>query len=695
MPLKWQRQIGQEVILTSEAGKFIAVAQFAIHDRAGILRDRVLASVVINPDSGYSRGPSIQSDGRYFRITSSSGERRATWLTGTNWQDRHLFAFTWDQPDPLRIAQDATAMARAGIEVCRPHFFHPGWFNATAAEVYGSDDPALKDRFESGPPLSEKHLRAFEAHVALFNAFGIALSPSLFTNPPASMGNPAHWMGTSRLFVIDAYVAAQQEFAEQVMNRLATVPGCFWDLDNEPDTALHEAGPWVERHKRIWGRTGQSVGVGTLSIEDSVLLGESADWHSAHGSLRHGANIFISGKPALLQEAHNPAPTTEEGDDEQATHLSRAIAWTLRYGGAGILPWNWSQSHMNWRYGGGWIDYWDRELGTAVHADSTPRKGLATLTNWAALLRNLTFDQSADEVGFVYPRRFLAGRGSHEYLKLLASRGIPVRAFNDSEPANWNLRGLKLLIFPHAAIGNNKEALLAGRRFAELGGTVWAHNDTAKLDQWGRTHQSLFPIPAISTVEHLGAGRWIWKMGWNFDDHPADSSLPIDLVGFAALLDELHLSTRTSLALTDGTIDFDEHFLMGARSMSSDWASRAPIPDQNVVTRVLVTNNDGAVTRGWAFGQPLEADGLRLSSDGELFMLGRTISSIMIAATRDLVIESARPVGSVTRIQPDVRRRPSDEIIGPPVQALPEGSNRAIIQVGAELSQAWLRVQLD
>ena len=207
----------------------------------------------MRPREGSQPGPGLEPDGRYFRVEESNGSRRSTFVVGVNWHDREQFAFTWDRPNVLRIGRDVASMAAIGMKVVRTHFYHPGWFRTTPPDVYGRGWPELYKDFYEGPELSERHLRAFEAHLALCSAAGMALMPTVYTSVGPSMGDPGHWMGTSRLFVLEDLILNQLRFAEQLVTRFGDRPGLIWDLDNEPDTALHEAGPWLERHRAVWG----------------------------------------------------------------------------------------------------------------------------------------------------------------------------------------------------------------------------------------------------------------------------------------------------------------------------------------------------------------------------------------------------------------------------------------------------------
>lgn len=98
------------------------------------------------------------------------------------------------------------------------------------------------------------------------------------------------------------------------------------------------------------------IGIGTYGMEDNVALGESADWHSIHTPCCKTKDEFRTGKPCLLQEAWVPTPSTRAGEKDLEDHLSKSLAWTLKFGGCGLMPWNWNMSMVNWRYKVGFVD---------------------------------------------------------------------------------------------------------------------------------------------------------------------------------------------------------------------------------------------------------------------------------------------------------------------------------------------------
>ena len=519
-PVSWETGTGT---VHYQKDALMAAVRFEIIGADGALRDFTETAVVMwDKEKVKNHAVRVAPDGWYFKKEKEGQVTESTWVNGTNWQDPNLFAFTWDNPNPLRIASDAYDMARAGEIFVRPHYFMPGWFRVVPGKVYEETHEELFDSFEKGPLLSERHLRSLEAHIALFSAMGLVFHPSIYTSVGTLMGNPSHWMGTSRLFVAEAMIREQEAFARQMMERFGDIPSISWDLINEPDTSMHQAGEWLARHKEIWGKTGQMVGIGTIGMKANVLLGESADWHSQHGG---PDDVFHSGKPFLFQEMHNPAPADEEGERELTEWLHRGYSRTVLYGGAGVMPWNWNMSHMNWRYGGGWVDFWDLHLGSAVHADATPRRGLTPIKNWNLFLENLSVDQTRNrQVVYVYPKAFLDGNGSVEYLDTLWREHIPFTTIGDKEVKDFDFSHTKVVILPLCGVGYREESYEALRKFAEMGGTVWAHNDSLCFDE--NQNLTAREIPEKAGIETVGKGKFVWCMGWNFDKDKDDPYYP-------------------------------------------------------------------------------------------------------------------------------------------------------------------------
>jgi hypothetical protein len=633
---------------------FLLPLKFVVLDNQNRVRDYAESAIVPwNPEK-LRTGTRIKPNGAYFDIDKENLQRQSQWLTGANWQDRHQYAFTWHNPNPLRIARDAKAMAQAGMILIRSHYFMPGWFRVAPGKVYEETHAGLFNEFEPGPELSERHLRALEAHVMLFGGLGLVLMPSVYTNVGTNMGMPSHWMGTSRLFVVRELIENQKKFARQIISRFGAIPSIAWDLDNEPDCAIHQAGDWLNEHKAIWGSTGQMVGIGAFTMQDNVKLGEAADWHSIHAPCCKIPETFHTGKPCMVQEAWIPAPTSIAGENELEFNLNLAVSWTLRFGGAGFMPWNWNMSFMNWRFGGGFVDYWDLNLGAAVHADATLRRGKTVLRNWALLLEGLSFDQSLNrQVVYIYPKSCLEGRGSYEYLDLLYKRQVLFCAVNDGDLAGFDLSQTKLVIVPLYGLGYRSASWDKLRQFAADGGAVWVHNDNLNTDESGQLAPAR-QIPELAGRENIGEGSFIWCMGWNCD-RDKDNPYEPDMEALARIMADLHLVRRNKdvIPLVDGEIRFIETMCTDLETVSTDWIPKQKLPDRNVVTKIEIMGNHGLLKRGWSFkGEPFTVDGLIITSGQPLFLIRIAVGHFLLSGER-IRIAGAQKVNRVKLINWD------------------------------------------
>ncbi len=608
---------------------FLLPVRFAILDEQGSQRDVSDSAVVPWRPVALAEAPRLSSNGRYFNITKGDKHLSSQWIQGTNWQDRSQYAFTWHNPNPLRLACDARGMADAGILLARCHYFMPQWIKHSGLNFFGDVCPELYADFEDGPELSEQHLRALEAHLMVFGRLGVVLMPTVYTNPGPNMGDPAHWMTQSRL-VLPGLLGNQKRFARQVMSRLGAVPNVTWDLCNEADMNMDRFGEWLQELKPIWGATGQMVGIGTFHLNQNLLLGEGADWHSIHIPCCKVADTYYSGKPCLLQEAWVPTPATAVGEEDVEFYLHRAIPWTLTFGGAGFMPWNWNMFLTDWRYGSGFVEYWDNELGCAVHPDNTPRRGRIAMRNWAIFLEGLSFDQTADrQVLFVYPKTGQNGIGITEYLDLLHAEGIPSGAINDADVAAADLSHTKFVVLPYFAKGYRQSTWDRLRRFAAEGGVVWAHTDVILLDENGELAPAR-TIPVREGKEPVGLGIFAWGYGWS-------TATPNPITLYKQLLKELPLARRPklSLPLVDGELRYTERMSTDEKTMKTDWVPLDKLPDRMVVTSVAVVDKAGGLCRAWSGeGAPVQIGSLVFSSpdplfavirDGRIFLAGSEI----------------------------------------------------------------------
>ena len=607
--------------ISYQDGALLSAVRFDLYDEYGILRDTLSSGIAMwNPDT-LRDTTKVTPNGCYFDMQSERGNMDAGWVPGTNWQDRHLFGFTWYNPNPLRLASDALDMANTGMVFVRPHFFMPGWFRAVPGTVFADGFSNFYNSFDKGPLLNERHMRALEAHVMLFCSMGLVFMPSVYTAVGANMGNPMHWMGTSKLFIVREFIENQKVFANQIMERFADVPSISWDLMNEPDTGIDIACKWLTEHKAIWGKSGQMVSVGVLNRNDSLLLGESADWHSIHGK---SLPVYRSGKPFMLHEAHYPVPPTFEGGIELEEHLNRAFAMAIRDGGCGVIPWNWNLSYFNWRYHGGIVDWWDLHLGLCAHADGTPHSGRIFMRNWHTLLSGLSFDQSAHrKTVFVYPKTTTPGAGSWEYFDLMKSMKLPFLGVNDKDFASFDLSKTKLVIFPDYGLGFREMSYERMRQFASDGGVVWAHTDNMVLDEDGNFRKGR-DVPEMGIRQDIGNGFIQWCLGWNLDNlFGAPLGSEVNALG-KVINESLELTPYSpdAIPLKDGQIRIIQHHTKGLRGMKYDWVSEQPWPDGDDVTGIDVLNNSGNIVKAWRNGtDAVSVDGLTFTPRGYMFFI--------------------------------------------------------------------------
>ena len=608
-----------DIYVDYDESAIITAVKFCIYDDKGKLRDYMESGVCMWNPAALKNTAVLKTNGCYFNMDSDREKVESGWVHGTNWQDRHLFGFSFHNPNPLRLAADAMDMAETGLTFVRPHFFMPGWFRSVPGKIFEDEFADFYNSFEEGPLLSERHMRALEAHVTLFCSLGFVFMPSVYTNVGMCMGSPAHWMGTARLFVVRENIENQKQFANQIMERFGDVPAISWDLINEPDVSMDLAAQWLTEHKEIWGKTGHTVSIGTFGKHENLLMGESADWHSMHGK---PWPCFHTGKPFLQQEAHYPTACDYDGENELEEQLNRAFANTIRDGGCSMMPWNWNMSYFNWRYRGGWVDFWDLHLGCCTHADGTPRRGKAVLKNWQTFLNNVSFDQSKHkQVLFVYPKTTLMGKGSFEYMDVLDKKNIPFVGINDRDFATTDISEAKLIIFPLYGLGYRDSTREKAMEYVRNGGVIWAHNENMSMDENGVTHNR-FCVPEKSCRQNIGKGFIIWCLGWNIDVDPY-GNFP-DMVIFGRLLDELHISKLPvgKILLKNGEMTIVEKWTSGRRGCKYESITYEPYPDENETVCIKIMNEDNKLTKAWTDGSAvIMTDGYSFSSKKHMFFL--------------------------------------------------------------------------
>ena len=622
--------------ITYEKDLLLQPVRFMLLDEQNRVRDYTESALVTWDPESLRHTRRLEPDGCYFsEYQDSTLVSRSRWVNGTNWQDRCQYSLTWHNPNPLRVAGDAKALHEAGMVLVRTHYFMPGWFRVMPGEIFAETHGDFYRSFEKGPEISERHLRAIEAHVALFSNMDLILMPTVYTQTGPEMGNPAHWVGSSRLTMVKAYRSAQIAFAKQIMERLGDCASISWDICNEIDSEMYPTSEWLTEMRTIWGKSGQMIGIGTYGMEDNVALGESADWHSIHTPCCKTKDEFRTGKPCLLQEAWVPTPSTRAGEKDLEDHLSKSLAWTLKFGGCGLMPWNWNMSMVNWRYKVGFVDYWDLELGCCVHGDGTPRHGLITMRNWAALMEGLAFDQSANQqVVFIYPKTCLMG-GGYEYAVYLKDHNIPFIGVNDRDFANFDLSNTKVVFAPYYALGYREETWQTLRKFAIKGGVVFAHSDNMQLDENGEfaRHRE---IPELPGIERLGEGCIRWHMGYNESD-------PLSLCD-PKLLDSLPLVRRKDsvIPIVNGSIRITERLSTDETTMPTDWIPYDKLPARNIPIKIEIEDEGGYVTRGWAKeGNAISMCGADISGVRPFYVI-QVAENSFVAAGTDLTIKTNR-----------------------------------------------------
>jgi hypothetical protein len=641
-PIAWQAcpitaKDGQWTLEVSDhAAAYLFPVRFSLIDDQGRVRDCTESALVRWAPETLAEAPTLKANGRYFDIQQNGKTSVSTYLHGTNWQDRVQNAFHWHNPNPLRDARDAKVMADGGMRIARGHYFMPQWIKHSGMAWFGKDFASLYDHFEDGPELSERQLRALEAHAMVFGRLGIVSCPTLYTNVGPNMGNVGTWMWTIRL-ALPGHLQLHQRFGQQIMARLGSIPSISWDLCNEANTEMSRAGEWLQALKPIWGATGQTVGIGTFDPEQNMLLGEGADWHSIHCPCCKVGDVFHTGKPCLFQEGWVPTPATGVGEEDLELYLNRAIAWTVQFGAAGFMPWNWNMFLANWRYGSSFVELWDNELGCAVHADNTIRRGMVTMRNWSRLLDGIAFEQQADrQVAIVYPKTCLGGPGMGAYTDLLWNHKVRFCAINDSDVAEADLSQTALVILPYLAKGYRQATWKRLRDYAAKGGIVWAHTDVMQLDEDGNLAEDR-QLTTYDGKEPLGAGYFLWALGYD----GADKSLrPLK-----ELVLSLPLAKRSEemLALMDGELRFTQRWSTDEQTMKSDWSPLEKLPDRNVVTRVEMVDTQGNLRRGWSGeGAPFHVNGYAISAEGPLFLLADN-GPLRVAAAAIRIADGAEP----------------------------------------------------
>lgn len=292
------------------------------------------------------------------------------------------------------------------------------------------------------------------------------------------------------------------------------------------------------------------------------------------------------------------------------------------------MPWNWNMSHTNCRYQGGFVDYWDLELGCAVHPDGTPRRGKKIMQDWADLLAGLSFSQEFHrQVVFIYPKRTVAGAGCREYFEFFRTENIPFIGVNDKDFSEYDLSHTIVVFAPYYGIGYRQSTYERLVSFAEEGGVVFAHNDNMQLDENGNFAKER-NIPEFGKTVQIGKGKIRWYMGFN------DSNM----LGVCdpKLFEGLPIIRRldTCIPLKGGRICIEEQLSVDEKTMNTDWIPNQKLPDRNMPVRIEIQNDRQEVERGWVKnGQNLKIEGMTFTSQKPLFVIRLSADEILVSGT--------------------------------------------------------------
>jgi hypothetical protein len=622
-------RVGVQIRDEGRPEAFLFGVRFQLTDESGHARDYSESAVVAWRPEAVRSGPSLHRNRSYLDYSMAGRERPASFQIGTNWQDSEVYGLTWHNPNPLRVAADARSMAEAGLRVMRVHYVMPEFLRVLAADVFRTTHADFYHSFEAGPELTERHLRALEAHAMVFGRLGMMMMPSVYTCVGPSMGNCQSWLFTSERYEMPDMIEAQKVFGRQVMDRLGSLPCISWDLVNEPDVALPTVGHWLDGMRPIWGRTGQLLGIGTSGLEQNLSLGESADWHSVHANCSHGiaSQIFRTGKPHFYHEAWVHSESTKPGEAEDEQTLGQTIARTVVRGACGFMPWNWQKLLAYWRYGASETEVGDLTLGACAQGEGVRRRGWFALRNWATLMDGVSFDQTlAAQVVHIYPRLTLTGDRPQLWLEALRAQNLACVGIDDREFADADLSGTRLVVVPHFGMGYRQSTYRNLMAYAAQGGVVWAHADSMRRDEDGK----LDPTRAVQfTNARIAAGRGAleWYFGWSLPTRwePGTSSQR-----FEQLIRGMNWvrPAASVIPLVNGELRFQ-----GDKDLES-------------IRTVQIVDAARTVTRGWSGdGSPLAWPGISISSPGQLFVMRMDANTFRVSGEA-IRVASSLPVSA-------------------------------------------------
>ncbi len=607
------------------ADDFLFSVRFQLTDGSGKVRDTSDSAVVAWRPEALESGPRLRRNRSYLDYSMEGRDRPASFQVGTNWQDSEVYGLTWYNPNPLRVATDARSMAEQGLRVMRVHYVMPEFLRVLAADVFRRTSADFYHGFETGPELTEQHLRALEAHAMVFGRLGIIFMPTVYTCVGPSMGNCQLWGSTSERYEIPDIVAAQKAFGRQVMDRLGPLPSISWDVINEPDVALPTVGSWLHGMRPIWARTGQLAGIGTSGLDHNLSLGESADWHSVHANCSRmiAAQIFRTGKPHFFHEAWVHTDSTRAGEAEVEKVLCQTIARTVARGGCGFMPWNWNKLLAYWQYGASETEVGDLTLGSCAQGEGVRRAGWYALRNWAMLMDGVSFDQTlATQIAHLYPRLTITGDRPQLWVESLRELDLPFMGINDGEFADADLSRTRLVVVPHFGKGYRKSTYQRLMEFAAQGCVVWAHADSLRRDEDGRLDSDR-KVQFTNARIAAGRGALEWYFGWSI---PTKWEPGTSTRRFREVLNSMKWvrPPRGVIPVADGELRFT-----GDKDLVS-------------IRTVQILDRAGTVTRAWSgYGDPLNWPGISISSPGQLFVTRKDAHTFQVSGEQVWIASSA------------------------------------------------------
>ncbi len=596
--------VGVKVRDEGRPDAFLFRVRLQLSDSGGKVRDYSESAVVAWRPEALKSGPRLIRNGTYLDYSMDGKNHPASFQVGTNWQDSEVYGLTWHNPNPLRIATDARSMAEQGLRVLRVHYVMPEFLRVLVADVFRKTHADFYHSFEAGPELTERHLRALEAHAMVLGRLGIVLMPSVYTCVGPSMGNCQMWTYTSERYEFPDMVEAQKVFARQVMDRVGSLPCISWDLINEPDVALDKVGRWFDGMRPIWASTGQLAGIGTSGLEQNLSLGESADWHAVHANCSTMVNvqIFRTGKPHFFHEGWVHSESTAEGEIDDEKILSQTIARTVARGACGFMPWNWNKLLAYWRYGASETEIGDLTLGACSNGDGVRRRGWFALRNWARLLQGAEFNQTlAEQVMHLYPKLTITADRPALWMDILRAENIPFLGINDREFSELARGNTRFIVIPHFGTGYRRSTYEKIMQFANQGGIVWAHADSLRRDENGKldsTREVQFTNARIAT----GKGAIEWYFGWSI---PTRWESPKTDPRFEKLVRSIEWKRPAAgtMPLVDGELRYK-----GDKDLTE-------------IRTLEIVDKSGFVAKAWSgFGDSLAWPGISLSSPGQLFV---------------------------------------------------------------------------